>query len=215
MPLKKDMNISEICDYLEYDLKKSIVNDVQPVIQPSRQEGGYFGVPRLVLCYVDYLGALYEGYHGETDGKGRKVIAKSNYAKIFIKKVLSKVNPLYERYGNFLYEMYRHGTVHLYQPKTFINQQTRETLSWVIYKGPRDADTQKFGRIYHMQPKKMDNTAKWIFPISLNCLFDDLVSSIDNFKEMLRANSNLVTNWKSTANALIEIEETNLRWDIP
>jgi len=215
MPLKKNMNISEICDYLEYDLKKSIINDVQPVIQPSQQEGGYFGVPRLVLCYVDYLSALYEGYHGETDRKGRKVIAKSKYAKNFIKKVLSKVNPLYAKYGDFLYEMYRNGTVHLYQPKTFINMQTREMLSWVIYKGSRNADTQEYGRVCHMQPQKRDNTARWILPISINCLFDDLVASIDNFKEMLRANSNLVTKWKSTANALLEIEETDLRWDIP
>ena len=183
MPLAKDMDISKICEYLEYDLKKSIINDVKPIIQPNQQDGGYFGVPRLVLCYVDYLGALYEGYHGETDRTGRKVIAKSKHAKNFIKDVLGKVDPLYEKYGDFLYEMYRHGTVHIYQPKTFINSQTKETLSWVTYKGSRNADTQKYGEVYHMQPKKMDNTTQWILPISITCLFDDLVASINHLKE--------------------------------
>lgn len=214
MPLAKDMDISKICEYLECDLKKSIINDVKPIIQPNQQDGGYFVIPRLVLCYVDYLGALYEGYHGEPSRKGRKVIAQSNYAKNFIKEVLGKVDPLYEKYGDFLYEMYRNGTVHLYQPKTVINSQTKETLSWVTYKGPRNTDTQKYGVVYHMQPKKMDNTTQWILPISINCLFDDLVASIDHFKEMLMDDSDLVEKWKSTANVLIEDEETNLRWDI-
>jgi len=67
MQLKRDRDISEICHYLEDDLKKSIVNDVKPVIQPNQKEGGYFWVTRLVLCYIDYLGTLYEGYHGIKD----------------------------------------------------------------------------------------------------------------------------------------------------
>jgi hypothetical protein len=212
MPLEKDMDISKICDYLGYDLKKSIVNDVKPVIQPEQMEGGYFGVTRLVLCYIDYLGALYEGYHGETDRKGRKVIAKSKYAMNFIKNVLGKIDPLYEKYGDLLYEMYRHGAVHLYQPKTFTNIQTKETLNWVTYKGSRIAYTKDYGEIQHMQPKKMDN-AQWILPVSIICLYDDLIASIDHFIKMLKADNNLVKNWKSTANALIEFEETNLRWD--
>lgn len=71
MQLKRDMDISEICHYLEDDLKKSIVNDVKPVIKPNQKEGGYFWVTRLVLCYIDYLGTLYEGYHGIKDIKGK------------------------------------------------------------------------------------------------------------------------------------------------
>lgn len=158
MPLKKDMNKDEICEYLEEDLKKSIFNDVKPIIQPHEKEGGYFGVSRLVLCYVDYLGALYIGYNGETDRSGRKKISTVNKAKSYIKHVLSKVDPLYESYGDLLYEMYRHGTVHLYQPKTFINKDTKETLSWLTHKGSRIAEDEYNGKLEHMNPKRINNT---------------------------------------------------------
>jgi len=50
--------------YLHANLKPSIQNDVYPVIQANKTEGGYFAVPRLIFCYIDYLGALYSGCRG-------------------------------------------------------------------------------------------------------------------------------------------------------
>jgi hypothetical protein len=42
-------------------------------------EGGYFAAPRLVLSYVDYLGALHHGYDGRImDGKIRRGLANFN-----------------------------------------------------------------------------------------------------------------------------------------
>jgi len=59
------MTQNEITSYLLNDLKVSVNNDVYPTIHPNNPEGGYFAVPRLVLSYVDYLGALYHGYTEE------------------------------------------------------------------------------------------------------------------------------------------------------
>ncbi|MCL0082704.1 hypothetical protein M1O14_03225 [Dehalococcoidia bacterium] len=64
MPLKEDMTHDGVIEYLTDDLQKSIRMDVYPAIQIGNGEGGYFAVPRLVLCYVDFLGALYRGYRG-------------------------------------------------------------------------------------------------------------------------------------------------------
>ena len=67
MPLQKNMDAIKIVDYLNNDLKESVINDVKPCLNLGRDEGGYFAVPRLVLSYVDYLGALYNGYTGLRD----------------------------------------------------------------------------------------------------------------------------------------------------
>lgn len=210
MPLTKNMNNNEICKYLEFDLKKSIFNDVQPIIQPCSKEGGYFGVPRLILCYIDHLGALYKGYNGKEHNE-RKIISEPFKAKAFIEDVLGKVHPFYNKYGIFLYEMYRHGTVHLYQPKIFFNDQN-EKLSWVTYKGPRET-VSEYGKIQHMKPNEF-KTKNWIFPISINCLFYDLIESITYFQNMIRTDNNLINNWKSTSNAIIKDEKTDLKWNI-
>lgn len=224
MPLEKDMDINKIINYLDNDLRKSIKNDVEPIIQEDNKEGGYFGVTRLVLCYIDYLGILYNGYHGKKykkgRNKGRKILSDSVYAINFIKNILGDIHPNYKIHADLLYEMYRHGTVHLYQPKTFVNKKTGKILSWVAYKGKRDdvivfEDPRYIGGnptvlVEHMLLTQYIDI--WVLPISINCLYDDLISSIDIFKNKLIKDSNLVGKWKSSANVLIEHEETDLNW---
>jgi hypothetical protein len=82
MPLKKNMDLTAIVNYLNDDLKKSVENDVYPCLNLGHDEGGYFGVPRLVLSYVDYLAALYNGYEGKVKN-GRRIFATGEYAKTF------------------------------------------------------------------------------------------------------------------------------------
>ena len=98
MPLKNNMTLDEVKDYLINDLKKSVEDDVYPVISPRRKSGGYFAVPRLVFSYIDYLGALYHGYTPPVTGtSGRVSIAKSDYAIEFLKNIMNQVH---ENYGS-------------------------------------------------------------------------------------------------------------------
>lgn len=55
------MNIDEIEKYLVNDIKRSIRNDVFPLVSSSMvpADGGLFAAPRLLFAYIDYLGYLY------------------------------------------------------------------------------------------------------------------------------------------------------------
>lgn len=212
MPLHRDMTLVQIEEYLKDDLAKSIRNDIGPMVQPEQAEGGYFGVCRMVLCYVDYLGALYHGYTGEEDSKGRPRIAKSEYAISFLKEVWTEIDPLYKDRAELLYNTYRHGTVHLYQPKVLVNN--KRYLAWLVYKGDREACVsfaESTLRVRHLQPVQIKPDL-WYFPVSISVLYSDLLQSIDAYIVKLRSDPSLVQRFAQTANALIQPEQTELVW---
>lgn len=194
------------------DLKASARTDILPILNLDKPEGGYFGVPRSVLSYVDFLGALYCGYKGETVGKkGRRSIATPSKAKQFIKGVFGEIYEPYGDFGEIMYEMYRHGTVHLYRPNTLINEKG-DILEWFIYKGERKG-FQKYERkiifVHHMIPQRFVYN-RHIFPISINLLYDDLISAIDLYFERLKKDKELRKNYSEVVNALLMPEKTNL-----
>ena len=49
-------------------------------------------------------------------------------------------------------------------------------------------------------------------PISLICLFDDLIAAIDLYASSIPRDSNLELKFQQTANALIDPEVTQLSW---
>jgi len=129
------MDINKILDYLTGDLQRSVINDVQPCLNLGRDEGGYFGVPRLVLSYVDYLGALYNGYNGKRERKtGRRLFTNSEYAKIFLNDIFGQVDPNYITYGAMLWEIHRNGTIYLYSPKILKDVRSNRTIGWIAHK---------------------------------------------------------------------------------
>jgi len=135
MPLEKNMDVTKIVIYLADDLKKSAINDVKPCLNLNHEEGGYFGIPRLVLSYVDYLGALYNGYDGKIDKKtGRRIFAAVKYAKSFLNNIFGQIDPNYIKYGALLWEIYRNGTIHLYSPKILKDKNSNRAISWIAHK---------------------------------------------------------------------------------
>jgi hypothetical protein len=200
MPLKPNMTLQEAEEFLKGDLKQSIKNDIHPILQLDKEEGGYFGVPRSVLCYVDFLATLYVGRGGE--------------AVHFLKDVMASVDPLYAVNGELLYRMYRHGTVHRYQPNELKQQQTGKTLSWLPYKGDREAWTiadRRALKLRHMQPIKGNDQSDWL-PVSINCLYDDLRATIDEFCARLDADTTLLTKWNKAAVALCKPAHVSRSW---
>lgn len=215
--LKSSMTVEEAVGYLDKNLRKSIINDVSPILDRwcSQSEGGYFGVTRLVLCYVDYLGALYCGTQGDNNPRH---LATSKKAKTYINEVMSRVDPLYgeEDIANLLYEMYRHGTVHLYEPKRFVDKTHSRCLEWHVNKYPRSWMGSD-GRVWrHLKP--LHHLAEqWVFPVSIVCLYEDLVASIDVFITMLREEAvcgkdTLLRNFQSAANLILQPEEVDWAW---
>jgi hypothetical protein len=217
MPLKKNMDADKIVDYLNNDLKVSVINDVKPCLNIGRDEGGYFAVPRLVLSYVDYLGALYNGYTGKRDKRDKKpskrIFATSKYAKTFLKEIFGLVDSNYSRYGDLVWDIYRNGTIHLYAPFIFENKKFNKTIGWLTYKGARidQLDLPNSFQVTHLVPYDRDNN-KWWQPISITCLYEDLIFAIDKYAFLVSNYSDLVSRFQQTADALLNPQETTLTW---
>lgn len=192
------------------DLKRSALNDIFPIIKEKNPEGGYFGVPRSVLSYADFLGALYGGYKGEPNAKRRR-IATPEKAKQFIRDIFGDIDESYRDYGDILYEMFRHGTVHLYRPNTLINNKGK-LLEWMAYKGDRKCFQKYESRVifvHHMQPMSFHGV-RHLFPISINLLYSDLVQAIDIYFDKIKADDKLVEKYSEVVDALLLPEKTDL-----
>jgi hypothetical protein len=207
------MDTAKIIEYLIDDLKKSVENDIKPCLNPATKEGGYFAVPRLVLSYVDYLGVLYHGYDGRKDGSNRRILSQGVYAKEFLKDIFGYIDSNYKLYGELLWEIYRNGTIHLYSPKVLKDKNSDKTIGWLTHKGPRVAvlgDDESV--VIHLVPHSLGKSL-WEQPISIICLYGDLVSAIERFADLIPKYPLLEQKFTQSANALVEPEETtNLTW---
>lgn len=218
MALTKDMELWQIKSFLEEEVKEQVFLEIAPLLYIGQEVGGYFGVTRQILCLVDFLGALYCGYDGKTNKKtGRMIISEPWKAVKFIEEILGDVDQKYRENGEILFNMYRHGLVHLYQPRT-VRQQNGRELKWAIYKGARERanvnfktdereftipDARHLGISTNPSDKKSD-----LLTISITCLYKDLLSAIDKYYfELLEKDEKWLKNWQSTANAISKSEE--------
>lgn len=92
LPLEKKMDSSKIVKYLLDELQDSAENEIKPCVEYGHKQGRKnFGVPRLVLSYVDYLGVLYHGYDGNQTKTNRRRLSDPKYAKNFLKDVFVSI----------------------------------------------------------------------------------------------------------------------------
>ncbi|MBI4064838.1 hypothetical protein HY409_00505 [Candidatus Gottesmanbacteria bacterium] len=209
MALHKDMKLWEMRQFLQEEVKEQILLEIAPILHVGIAQGGYFGVTRQILCLVDFLGALYSGYNGEVDKKTeRKLISKGEKAIKFIEEIMGENDPNYKTNGKYLYLMYRHGLVHLYQPKE-IELKDGKKLSWLAYKGPREGtNVLEVQNVKHMgiSQSPQDPNTKYL-TISIISLYYDLITAIDLFTKKLELEKDLQNKWISTANAISEPEK--------
>lgn len=202
MALKKGMTITEIEDFLlKGDIKDAINFDIVPILHLKIEQGGYFGASRQILCMVDFLGALYCGNNKET--RSTKSAVK------FIKKIMGspEIDPKYNENGEILYEIYRHGLVHLYQPKKLILEDKRK-VEWCVHKGGRvdniNVKDNEQNKIFiqnarHMNIVKHPKRDSYLLIISLDCLFEDLKKAINKYLELIKSNKKYRRNWEKVA----------------
>jgi len=102
---------------------ESIEADLMFPLRAHEREdrGGFFSISRQVFCYVDYLGAL--AADGENSTKN---------AVAYMERYFTRANPNYSGKCSLMYSMWRHGTVHEYDPKVFVSADAegRFRLSW-------------------------------------------------------------------------------------
>lgn len=211
MALEKNMSLARMKSFLNEELKEQILLEVAPILHLGQEQGGYFGVTRHILCFVDFLGALYSGYRVE-NLKEKEDVAMSKKAIKFIIEVMKEVDEYYELNGASFYEMYRHGLVHLYQPKIFFQKSKGKQLQWLVYKGPREKAIVKVGNLevsdvrhVGIVPDPYKHDVEYL-PVSINCLYYDLIQAIDIYIGMLENDKSLQGKFISAANVISGLE---------
>ena len=189
------------------DLAVSIQTDISPIIQPNKSEGGYFGVPRMVFCYVDFLGLLYCGWIKKYKNEQKQNFATSRKAIKFIREILGRIDRLYKTNGGLLYDMYRHGTIHIYSPKKLKSKKFPDrTIEWLLYKGDRERWDYYENRATKFHHLKIINWAnnRFLLPVSINVLYADLIESMVLYRSIVHNDKSgkLLKNFRTVAEAL-------------
>ncbi len=221
MALHKDMKLFEMKKFLTEEVKEQILFEIAPILHLAYSQGGYFGVPRQILCIVDFLGGLYNGFDPQKDTYKKKIngkektikkIATTKKAIEFTTKIFGEIDENYKLNGHYLFYMYRHGVVHTYQPKE-LRLKNGEIISWLPYKGGRvDAQVSAgdilFQNVNHLVLLRHKVfPGKLFLPVSTQCLYNDLLSTIDIYVKKLEADEGLQKKWISAANEISEPED--------
>lgn len=171
-------------------LKGTVAADVRPLLDVAGHAP--FAICREVLSYVDHLGHLYSG-RGQVGDRSRE----------FIKQIMTKTNPNYGKRAAELYQMFRCGPVHEFEPKVLENKKG-ELLTWFCYAGLREDSFEIDGRkisIVHLEPVASTATGRHWLPVSTRCLIDDLMHSIEVFERAGPENER-ITAWNRAARDL-------------
>jgi hypothetical protein len=180
---------AEAAPYLR-NLSATVVADVQPLL--SLPGHAPFAVCREALSYVDHLGHLYSG-RGQVGDRSRE----------YLRKVMAIVDVNYATRCGEIYQMFRCGTVHEFEPKVLENRQG-DLLLWLCYHGKRidavDVDGAR-GAVTHLTPIRSSTPNRYYLPVSTTCLVEDLVASIEAFVQGGPENER-ITAWNRAAREL-------------
>lgn len=147
------------------DILNSIDTDLLLPLRTHEKEGqgGFLSISRQVFCYIDYLGAL--STNGENTSKN---------AVAYMEKYLVRANSQYAGKSDLMYNMWRHGTVHEYDPKIFRSEAKQFRLRWGANNSSRATN-----RKWHLAclcRENKPNCCHWF--INLFELVEDLKESI-------------------------------------
>lgn len=213
MALKRNMTRDEMVMFIDNELLPQVKLEIQTWIRPKKKTGGYFVVSRQILCMVDFLGATYSGYpllERKNDKKG-KSIATPDKAKKFITTFFKPKETYQKDIVDKLYDMYRNGLVHLYQPK-ILKLGARSRLQWALYRGNRHQDKLTFGsdkgnivfrNVNHLQIIPNEPYQKhYYLVICIDSLYEDFEKAVQKYRDKLKTTKSLQRRWRTTVNAI-------------
>ncbi len=214
MALKRNMTRDEIVKFIDSELIPQARLEIENWIKPRKKQGGYFVTTRQILCMVDFLGAAYSGYpflERKKDTKGEKIATSRKAIKFITTFFEPKETYQLQTVAN-LYGMYRHGLVHLYQPK-FLKLKNRKVLRWFFYKGKRnykkiEMDTDKgkviFHDVKHLKVILSDPLypRSCFLPICIDALYEDFEKATQVNRNKLSKTKYLQRNWRTAVNAI-------------
>lgn len=163
--------------HLERNIKDSIINDLRDVAlfhsrKRKTKKAGYFSTPRQVFCYIDYLGGVaFGGRHTKRAVRFLKEYFPENYRE----------------FAELLYSMWRHGTVHGYEPESFYLECKNENpdsihVAWLVNNSTNAKNRKENMKVYAMQGHR--NHLRLV--VNTCQLVDDLLSSVDKLTKKMR-----------------------------
>jgi hypothetical protein len=126
---------------------------------------------------------------------------ESHYLKQMMS--LSQIDPNYGTRVEEIYQIYRNGPVHEFEPKVLENRKG-QLLQWLCYKGARSDNIEISGKsltLTHLEPVSPAGDKLFWLPVSTVCLIMDLLSSIDEFQKA-GPEDERVTAWNRAARQL-------------
>jgi hypothetical protein len=171
-------------------LKGTVAADIRPLLNVPGHAP--FAICREALSYIDHLGHLYSG-PGQVGDRSRE----------FMKQIMAKVDSNYGKRAFELYQMFRCGPVHEFEPKVLQNKKG-ELLMWFCYTGLRVDSLEVDGikiSVVHLEPVASTTTGRFWLPVSTKCLIEDLMCSIEVFERDGPENER-VTAWNRAAREL-------------
>jgi hypothetical protein len=114
--------------FLKDRVRGAVLSDVVAVARyhaSTGASGGWFGIPRQVFCFVDFLGAVTYN----NDPSRRENGASTRKAVRFINEFFPRD---YSPFSSLMVAMWRHGTVHNFIPFTYYAMKGNQkvTVQW-------------------------------------------------------------------------------------
>ena len=173
--------------YLKGCIRGSIVSDVINVAKLHSLCGGtcagWFGIPRQVFCYVDFLGSIAYNNIPSFNEDG----ASTRKAVRFIKEFFPKC---YRSYANLLIAMWRHGTVHNFKPFVFYTVKGNKKLFVEWTSNRSDAQHNRVVNMCTYKKKGCDYVI--ILSVNICQLADDLLYAFDLFVDKMETNQSFM-----------------------
>ena len=169
--------------YLDNNIRQSIVDDVKRIARyhNDTQVGGFLGIPRQVFCYIDYLGWIAFGYEDNGTPQNTKC------AEEFIKKYFP-CN--YSDYAELIYAMWRHGTVHSYEPYSFYTEDGNRAPKKIKILWQSNNDDTPEHRKANMKFFPLEGRRTTLrLNINISQLVDDLLEALNNLIEDMKKDS--------------------------
>ncbi|NYT00554.1 MAG: hypothetical protein GKB99_02375 [Methanocellales archaeon] len=172
--------------YLNKNIRQSIIDDVKRIAQyhNDTQVGGFFGIPRQVFCYIDFLGWIAFGYI-DNNGKPRNTKCSEEYIRKYFPDN-------YKDYAELIYAMWRHGTVHSYEPYTFYLENRNSPPKKIKILWQSNNDDTSSHRAANMKFFPLERKRSTLrLNINICQLVDDLLKSLDNLIVDIKRNRSL------------------------
>ncbi|MDO8963429.1 MAG: hypothetical protein Q7W30_02940 [Coriobacteriia bacterium] len=190
--------------FLKKRVRDAVVSDIMEVARFHAERnalvpfGGCLSVPREVFCMVDFLGAVAF----EDDGSKTENGASSRKAAEFLKRYFPDS---YEPFAPLLVHMWRHGTVHSFQPITYFTSidGARATVTWTSNNGP-----EPHNRDVHLRlANRVGESGGVNLSVNICVLADDLVLALDAFVTKLEEDDALCEACLLRLDSLLEPRE--------